>query len=117
MNHIVSQLLTTHETLSTHGSHFIFLFPCPTLIALLILPKSLTPLRIGFAWGFVLDLLVLALFVLDFCFSDLFFFWWEVGVIFFFCIFVSVPLFCEFLDFLHFREILVLVRLCRVLSI
>jgi len=68
MNRIVSQLLTTHATLSTRGTYFICLFPCPTLIALLILPKSHAPLRIGFAWGFVLDLLSRV----EFCLRSLF---------------------------------------------
>ena len=49
-----------------------------------------------------------------FSFSDFLLFWRDLWVILVLCIFVCCSLFCEFLDFLHFREILVLVGFCSV---
>ena len=42
--------------------------------------------------------------------------WRDLWVILVLCILVCCSLFCEFLDFLHFREFLVLVGFCSVLS-
>jgi len=50
----------------------------------------------------------------SFYFSDFLLFWRDVWVILVLCIFVCRSLFCEFVDFLHFREILVLVGFCSV---
>ena len=62
-----------------------------------------------FCLGFVLDFLLLVQFCSRFCFSDFVFFWQYLWVILVLCIFVCCSLFCEFLDFLHFRGFLVLV--------
>ena len=109
-----SQPLTTHATLSTQPG-------VVSSVSFLALPSShssFSPnhtclfacLLIGFCSGFAF-----ACFVLDFCFSDfLSFFGRDLCVILIFCIFVCCSLFCEFLDFLHIREILVLVGLCGV---
>ena len=48
-------------------------------------------------------------FVLEFCFPDFRFFWQDLWVILLLCIFVCSSVFCEFLDFLYFRKVLVLV--------
>jgi len=52
-------------------------------------------------------------FVLDFFFDDFLFFWRDLRVILVLCI-VCCSSFCEFIDFLHFREILVVVGFCSV---
>ena len=50
----------------------------------------------------------------SFCLSDFLLFWRDVWEILVLCILVCHSLFCEFMDFFHFREILVLVSFCSV---
>ena len=89
----------------------------------LFISKSHTPLRMCFAFGFVLDLLLLARFGPGFLFF--LFFWRDLREFLVVCILVCCSLFWEFLysrishsSFFHrFREILVLVGVCSVLTV
>jgi len=55
-------------------------------------------------------------FVVEFCFSHFLFLWRDIWEILVLCIFVCFSLFCEFLDFFHFREFIVLVVFGSVLT-
>ena len=113
--HHITTSYNTYHPVHTDRSYFnVSFLTCPHPH-----PSSLQITRASshvFWLGFVLDLLVLA----RFC-SGFLFFWLSFllagslgNTCFGHFVFVCCS-FCEFLDFLHFREILVLVGLCSVL--